>query len=357
MTSFDPAPDTRDIETVLQRVGPRFARLTRKRILMTGGTGFMGRWLLASLLAANRSGGLECEIAILTRDRTGFSRHFPELACDPAVRLIPGDVRSPLPDIGPIDVVVHGAADVARPAHPDITFDVCVQGMRQVLDAADRGGARELLVLSSGAVYGRQPVTLDALPETWLGAHDPLDPRAAYGLGKLAAEWMALEHGRRHGAAVRIARCFAFVGPMLPMDGPFAIGNFIRDALDGRPIRITGDGTPLRSYLYAADMAAWLWRILIDGEPGRTYNVGGPQALSIAELARLVESTLGASAGVACLQAADPGRAPERYLPDLTRARSELGLDAWTDLPEAIRRTARWYRHANGPLSSATAAA
>jgi nucleoside-diphosphate-sugar epimerase len=357
MTGLESAEDSRDIDTVLQRVGPRFAHLAGKRILMTGGTGFIGRWLLASLLAANRLRALGCEITVLTRDHAGFSLRCPELACDPAVRLLSGDVRSPLPDIGPIDVVVHGAADVARPAHPDITFDVCVQGMRRVLEAADRGGAQDMLVLSSGAVYGRQPATLGALPETWPGTHDPLDPRAAYGLGKLAAEWMALEHGRRHGVAVRIARCFAFVGPMLPMDGPFAIGNFIRDALDGRPIRITGDGTPLRSYLYASDMAAWLWRILIDGVPGRAYNVGGPQALSIAELARLVESTLGASAGVACLQAAEPGRAPERYLPDLARARSELGLEAWTDLPEAIRRTARWYRHANRPLSPATAAA
>lgn len=357
MTRLPCAPDSQETDTVVSRVGSCWTRLAHRRVLMTGATGFIGRWMLGSLLAANRSLTLGCSVTIMTRDPIGFTRACPGLARDPALRLIAGDVRSPLPDIGPIDVVVHGAADVARPASPDITFEVCVQGTRHVLDAATRGGARDLLVLSSGAIYGRQPATLDALPETRLGAHDPHDGRSAYGLGKLAAEWMALDHGRRHGVAVRIARCFAFVGPMLPMDGPFAIGNFIRDAVEGRTIRITGDGTPLRSYLYASDMAAWLWRILFDGTAGEAYNVGGTQALTIGELAHLVDQTLGAGVGVECLKAPAPGQPAERYIPDVGRARGELGLDAWTDLPDAIRRTAHWYRDTTRGRCTALAAA
>jgi nucleoside-diphosphate-sugar epimerase len=346
-----------DARTAMARIGSGWQRIADRRILMTGATGFIGRWLLASLLEANRSLALGCEVIVITRDPGRFLRESPRLADDPSVRLVAGDVLDPLPDLGPVDLVVHGAADVARPARPDITFDVCAHGTRHVLDAARRGGATDMLLLSSGAVYGRQPESLAMTPETWLGSHDPLDARSAYGLGKLAAEWLVTEHGRTAGIGTRIARCFAFVGPMMPMDGPFAIGNFIRDALEGRPIRITGDGTPLRSYLYAADMAAWLWRILLDGQPGRAYNVGGPQALSIAELAELVDRTLGTRVGVECLRAARPGQPIERYLPDLTRARDELGLTAWTGLPEAIDRTAHWYRATLDARRGAIAAA
>ena len=138
---------------------------------------------------------------------------------------------------------------------------------------------------------------------------------------------------------------------------PFAIGNFIRDAVEGRTIRITGDGTPLRSYLYASDMAAWLWRILFDGTAGEAYNVGGTQALTIGELAHLVDQTLGAGVGVECLKAPAPGQPAERYIPDVGRARGELGLDAWTDLPDAIRRTAHWYRDTTRGRCTALAAA
>jgi dTDP-glucose 4,6-dehydratase len=346
---LDPGPWFReDADPLLARVGPSWERLAGRRVLLTGGTGFLGRWVLASLLHARRSLSLGGEVMVLTRDPDAFARSAPWLASDPAVRLVAGDVRRPLPDLGPLGVVIHGAADVARPAEPGVTFEVGVQGTRHVLDAAARGGATDLLLLSSGAVYGRQPPTLEAVPETWVGGIDPLDPRSAYALGKLAAEWMAVEHGRRHGTAVRVARCFAFVGPMMPMDGPLAIGNFIRDAVQGRPIRITGDGTPLRTYLHAADLAGWLWRILLEGAPGRAYNVGGRDAVSIAEVARRVDEALGTRVGVECLTAPKPGAAPERYVPDVSRAEAELGLAAWTDLPTSIRRTAAWYRQASG---------
>jgi nucleoside-diphosphate-sugar epimerase len=351
-----PAPHA-DIAAVVNAVDGRWRGLARQRILITGGTGFIGRWLLGSLLHANRILDLGCEVLVQSRDPEAFRRRAPELATDRALVLLRGDIRDGVPDPGHLDTVIHAATDVAVAGDPLDLLDACTRGTRAVLEASIRAGTNRFLLLSSGAVYGRRP----AVPAPGNGmtpsAIDPLERSAAYGIGKLASEWLTAEFGRRHGMAVRIARCFAFVGPGLPMNGPFAIGQFIRDAVDGRTIEVTGDGSPVRTYLYAADLAAWLWTILLDGADGGVYDVGGEEEVSILELARRVERVLGATAGVRCARPAPARPVGERYVPDLGRARVELGLDVGVGLDEAIRRTACWYRSCRKPGRPVTTAA
>jgi nucleoside-diphosphate-sugar epimerase len=147
---------------------------------------------------------------------------------------------------------------------------------------------------------------------------------------------------------VTIARCFAFVGPYLPLDAHFAIGNFIGDAIGGGPIAVRGDGTAVRSYLYAADLVEWLVTILLRGRSGQAYNVGSEEGVSIIELARRVAAVAGESSSngplaVEVAGAPTAGAAPDHYLPDCGRAREELGLRETTPLEEAIRRTIRFH--------------
>jgi dTDP-glucose 4,6-dehydratase len=219
-------------------------------------------------------------------------------------------------------------------------FETIVEGTRRVLEVARRSGARRLLFTSSGAVYGRQPPELSHVPEDYTGGPDPLTPASAYGEGKRAAELLCTLAGAAHGFDAVIARCFAFSGPYLPLDLHFALGNFVRDALAGGPIRVGGDGTPFRSYLYGADLAAWLWTLLARGQPARAYHVGSEAALSVRDLAFTVARVLGVERGVALARTPVPGAPAERYVPSTRRSREELGLAESFGLEESIARMA-----------------
>ena len=319
--------------------------LDGRRIYITGGTGFLGKWLLATLLDVRRRLDMQCTVTVLSRRPEAFMSAMPMLATAPGVTLVKGDVCTVEPDGCHYDTVIHAATDVIAPNTPRETFDTCVEGTRRALAIASASGARDFLLVSSGAVYGRQPADMDRVPEGFSGAPDPLVPSSAYGEGKRVAEWLSCTGGADAGFDVKIARCFAFVGPHLPLDKHFAIGNFLSAALDRRDLVIQGDGSPVRSYLYAADMAGWLWAVLLRGAHARAYNVGASEGLSIAELASAVCKALDLELPVHVLTPRAHDVPAQRYVPDNSRARLELDLPVPIPLAEAIARTACWHRH------------
>ena len=323
-------------------VGDRWSAVKGQHLLLTGGTGFVGKWLLATLLDAERQFGLGCRVTVLTRNPQAFAQHAPDLANAAAVELVQGDVRHPGLLGRTFDRIVHAATDVTASASDLDTFDTCLEGTRAMLDLA-RACRAPMLLVSSGAVYGRQPADVPALHEEH-PAIGPVQGASAYEAGKRAAEWLAHAQARAHGLDIVTARCFAFVGPYLPLDAHFAIGNFLRDAMAGLPLVIEGDGTPLRSYLHAADMAAWLWTLCLAGRPQVIYNVGGDKALSIRDLAAQVIAALDSTSTVEVKRRPDPAAPVARYVPDTTRMRTEFALPKPIGLDNALRRTAAWHR-------------
>ena len=191
-------------------------------------------------------------------------------------------------------------------------------------------------------MYGRQPASITHIEEDYAPLRDPLDGVSEYAEGKRAAELTCAAYSNKYGIECKIARGFAFVGPHLPLDAHFAVGNFIRDAMHGISIEVNGDGTSKRSYMYAADMAIWLWTILLRSPASQVFNVGSDQAISILELAHAVASAIGSPAAVRVAQRAGAGE-PQQYVPSISKARQHLGLVCEVALEDAIRRTAAWH--------------
>lgn len=336
-----------DLELVLAHTERLWDELRGQRLFLTGGTGFFGCWLVESFCHVNRALGLDAEITILTRNPKAFSEKCPHLAADSAVSLHAGDVRNFVFPSGEFAYIIHAATETrARPAAdaPLEMLSTIVAGTQRTLEFAAAHGTRKILLTSSGAVYGAQPDNLTHVPETYGGAPDPLNPANVYGEGKRAAELLCAIFQKNSGMECKIARCWAFCGPHLPLDEHFAIGNFIADVLAGRPIQIQGDGTPRRSYLYAADLAVWLWTILFRGPALTPINVGSDHDVSILELAHTVAGTLNPQTEIRVARQPVPGAMPARYVPCVDRARELLGLRQTVALAESIDRTAQWNR-------------
>ena len=341
---------TIDLDHILAHTRELWPEMRGKRIFITGGTGFFGCWLVESFLHINRVEQLGAQATILTRNPEAFRQKCPHLAFDPAITLLAGDVRDfAFPaDLAEAEFryVIHAATETSArqgSAEPADIFETIVRGTERTLEFAASHGTRKFLFTSSGAVYGPQPPSITHIPEDYVNASNSPDRVPAYGEGKCAAELLCARYSSAHAMECKIARCFAFVGPHLPLDAHFAIGNFIRDAMRGDAIQVRGDGTPKRSYMYAADLTIWLWTILFRAPSLEPFNVGSDQALSILELAHVVAGTLGLKADVEVAQAAEPGVPARQYVPCIDKAEKQLGLQCCVSLEDAIRRTAAWH--------------
>lgn len=337
-----------DLDFITAKTRSLWDEARGKRFFITGGTGFFGCWLLETFCWANRALGLNASATVLTRNPTRFSMKAPHLASDPAIELLAGDVRNFSFPNGKFTYVVHAASDPNTCCTELELLDTIVEGTRHVLQFALESGAEKLLLTSSGAVYGIQPPELDKIAESFVGAPDLVTPRAFYGEGKRMAELLCHLYSQSSRVECKVARCFAFVGPHLPLDAHFAIGNFIGNALRREPLRLRGDGNPFRSYLYMADTMIWLWTILFRARALHPYNVGSDQALSIRELADRVAEVLSPGAEIVVEQQPIPGSLAPRYIPSTELAQKDLGLSLTVELDEAIRRTATWYKRLGG---------
>lgn len=338
-------------EDVRRALAPHVGALEALRgtqVCVTGGTGFMGSWLAEAVACLNDDHAFGIRLMLLSRRAHRFRDKAPHLADRKDLSLTDRDVRA-LTSL-PEDTawIVHAAATPDNRQHASDPMGVMrtIQaGTWAVLEASTRlGGLRKVLNISSGLVYGPQPLEHERVAEGDFFAVDCANPRAAYARAKAYAETLAAVHCSQMKTPVTTVRPFTFMGPYQLLDRPWANTNFLRDALQGGAVRIQGDGETVRSFLYAADMAAWLLAALVKGGEGAVYNLGSPHGHTLTDLAGRIADRFTPRPEVVTDTAPHAAVHRSRLVPDVSLVGRELGLMVTFDLDTAVERTLAWHR-------------
>jgi nucleoside-diphosphate-sugar epimerase len=339
-----------DLDHIFNHTEHLWEEVRDKRIFITGGTGFFGSWLLESFVWANDKLQLNAEALVLSRDPEAFAEKAAHLCHHRAVQFLRGDIKNFVFPEGRFSYLIHSAVYQQpvdeRPSSLSLVNEM-LNGTRRVLDFCVQAKIEKMLLISTGAVYGATPSHMEKIPENFSNAYDPTNSSSAYHHTRRIMESLAVLHAEEDNFEAKIARCFSFIGPYLPLNGRFAVSDFIQDAILERPITVRGNGKAVRSYLYMADLAVWLWMILLRGKSGRPYNVGSELPITIQEIAGAIADESVPHLPVSILKESYSGVAQDYYVPDTSRARSELDLQQRIPLQIAVRKTLQWHRDIN----------
>jgi UDP-glucuronate decarboxylase len=352
-----------DLAELRQSLASELAELAGRHVLIVGGAGFLGYYLVQTLTAANRAGATRPDVRVTVWD--SFARGLPPwleaLAKSDELTLVQRDVIQPVERDAPdFDFIVH-AASIASPTYykryPIETMDANVNGLRNLLDYARRQADAKkpvagFLFFSSSEIYGDPTPDAIPTPETYRGNVSCTGPRACYDESKRFGETLCVNFAQQHGVRVAMARPFNNIGPGLKISDRRVLPDFARDVLANRPIRLLSDGGPKRTYCYVGDAIQGYYKILVRGRPGEPYNIGVERPeISVSELAervsRIGAELFGYAGGVVRARSDDAtylADNPLRRCPVIAKARTELGYAPGVELDDALRRSLLWYR-------------
>jgi UDP-glucuronate decarboxylase len=353
---------TTDLDLLSHQLGAEFDRLSGRSVLIAGGAGFLGYYLVQGALHWNRIHGAHQPIQVIVLDN--FIRGVPgwlmALEQDPNLRLLKHDITRPLPAaVGDVEYLIH-AASIASPTYyrkfPIKTMDANINGLRFLLDYSlaqkQKGKPVEgVLFYSSSEIYGDPTQDSIPTPESYRGYVSCTGPRACYDESKRYGETLCVNFARQYGLPIKVARPFNNYGPGLKITDGRVLPDFARNILGGEDIVMFSDGSARRTFCYVADAVAGYYKILVNGRSGEAYNIGvETPEISMAELADRVAALgrelFGYTGQVVRQQSADKDYLvdnPSRRCPVITKARTELGYDPQVTIEEGLRRSLIWY--------------
>lgn len=337
----------RDCEEVFSGSIDLLFGLRNEKVLISGGTGFMGTWLTELISYLNDEHKFNIKLILLSRNANRFGLKAPHLATRKDIIIIEKDVKNLIEIPDDVTYIIHAAANPDNRLHSSDPLKVMgdiSRGTDAVLSAAARlSRVKKILNISSGLIYGPQPYDLQKIPETYHGGPDCDSIVSVYSEAKRFAEALCTAYRNQFKLPIVTARPFAFIGPYQLLDKPWAINNFIRDGLAGGAIHILGNENTIRSYMYASDMSFWLLRILLAGTVGLAYNVGSPVGLTLRDLAEKIADKFPQRIEVVCDMPPNKVADKSRFVPDTMFAEKTLGLKLKVNLDEAIKRALAWY--------------
>lgn len=340
-----------DFETILLASYTDLNSLVNSNIVITGASGFIGKWLTFSWLYARQKLDGKGKILVNSRDLLGLSKLCESFGDGREITYLESDIRTiAIPKSFKPDFLIHAATPASAQLNkddPSEMLSTIIDGQKQVLQQGMQSGVGNILFLSSGAVYGTQPPDMRLLNETYVGGPSLNSVASAYHEGKRVAELLGNISADRGGLRFTTGRLFAFLAPYLPLNTHFAAGNFMLDALENRNIEIKSDGQSVRSYQYGTDLCIFLWALLSRGQSGEAYNVGSDEPILISDLAMQIKEIVNPHIDVS-FRKNGVEQTSSRYVPDISKITQNLKVQNKYGAADAVSRTSAWLKDSKG---------
>lgn len=341
----------RDAREVIANLGDRARRFAGKRVLLTGGAGFLGAQFTHFFIALNDSGVLAspCELLVWDNFSRGLAEWMAPLRERTDLRCEERDIRE-VHDPGAVDFIIH-AASIASPVfyrrHPIETMDANVAGLRHLLDHAVRRPVESFLFFSTSEIYGDPDPASIPTPETYRGNVSCTGPRACYDESKRYGETLCVTFWQVHRVPVKVVRPFNNYGPGLKISDRRVLPDLFRDVLAGRDLVLLSDGRATRTFCYISDAITGYLLALLSEHHGEAFNIGTEQPeISMRDLAAKVVAISERPLKVQHQQSGDPHYLtdnPNRRCPSIEKARRMLGYEPRIAIEEGLARTHRYY--------------
>lgn len=338
-----------DIQEINKRANKALRKFEGKNVLIAGAAGFLPSYLVHTLAYANDNlFKTKCQIICVDNFKTGVPEKLRPWRNRRDIKFFKKDITKSIKLQGKLDYIVHGAS-IASPVwyrkYPLETIDANVTGTRKLLDLAKEKKVLGFLYMSSSEIYGDPLKQFIPTKESYWGNVSSTGPRACYDESKRLAETLCMVYYRNFRVPVKIIRPFNVYGPGLRLDDGRVVPDFIKNALEKKPITIYSDGLATRSFCYIADATIAILMLLINGKPGEAYNVGNDEEVTILKLAKLVDKI--SKGGVKFTKNSDKlylQDNPQRRVPNLSKIKQAIDWMPTITLSEGIRRTLKFYQ-------------
>jgi UDP-glucuronate decarboxylase len=337
---------------ISEREFTSWLELRNESIFITGGSGFFGLTMLYSLLDSYKKVDLNIRVTVLTRNVNSFKVKHPILAQSSFIKLIEGDILNfdfPSEKFSRIfHLATTSASETFKGEDQLQKYKTLVDGTERLLKFAVSINIKKILFTSSGVAYGKLPKNMHNVEEKYSGGPDTSISSSALAQGKRSAEFLIAYYADKYNFDFVIARCFSFIGPYLPLQLHYAIGNFVYDALFNEKIQIKGDGKAIRSYLDVNDLTVWLLKLMSTDCSEKIYNVGSDKPISVLNLAEKIRDLISPDKEILILgdiSHSVGNFSRNYYVPNIDRAKRELKLDVWIDIESSIQRVFEANRH------------